>query len=455
MPVTNTIRLSDQINKPYLALLTTVAALGGLLFGFDIAIITGAGPFIEMHFHLENSQLGLGFSFASLLFGCMFGAAFVGKITDLYGRRKILFFVAILFLLTSLMTGMADSFAMFVFARFVGGLSVGAASMLSPMYVAEVAPARMRGALVSFYQLSIVFGILVSYLINYLLRDLGENNWRWMFFTGVAPSALFFILLFFVPETPRFLFRMGQHEKSYGILKKIGGETMANAEIAEIRESLKETKGRFRDLLNKEHRTMTLVGMALAILVQITGINAVVDYAPKIFITAGFHMDAALFGTFGLGVTNVVCTFVSISLIDKVGRRTLYIVGSAGMTATLFILAGMSYADHFKGMFVLLACVVYLAFFMSCIGPAFWTLVSEIYPNKMRGNAMIVPVVVQWFFNALMVWVFPEMLRRFQTGTFVLIGVMALVQLAFSIKWLPETKGKSLEEIEAMWSQRH
>ena len=226
---------------------------------------------------------------------------------------------------------------------------------------------------------------------------------------------------------------------------------MAGCELAEIRESLKEKKGRFRDLLKPENRRMTLVGIALAVLVQVTGINAIIDYAPKIFITAGFHMDAALFGTFGLGLTNVVCTFVSIYAIDKVGRRTLYIIGSAGMTASLLVLAWMSHVDHFKGMFVFIACIVYLAFFTGCIGPAFWTLVSEIYPNKMRGNAMILPVVVQWFFNALMVWVFPEMLKGFRTATFFLIAVFSLLQLIFAIKWLPETKGKSLEEIETMW----
>ena len=212
--------MKTEINKAYLALLTIVAALGGLLFGFDIAIITGAGPFIEKHFHLEESQLGLGFSFASLLFGCMFGAAFAGKITDLFGRKKILICVAVLFLITSLLTGWAGSFTMFVVARFIAGLSVGAASMLSPMYIAEVSPARTRGALVSFYQLSIVFGILISYLINYLLRNVGEDNWRWMFYSGVIPSALFFFLLFLVPETPRFLCRIGQEEKAYEVLKK-------------------------------------------------------------------------------------------------------------------------------------------------------------------------------------------------------------------------------------------
>jgi SP family arabinose:H+ symporter-like MFS transporter len=441
----------SEINKTYLALLTVVASLGGLLFGFDIAIITGAGPFIEKYFQLENSQFGLGFSFAALLFGCMFGAAFAGRITDNFGRKKILIYVAFLFVVSSVLTGAADSFSMFILARFIGGLSVGAVSMLSPMYIAEVSPAQNRGMLVSFYQFSIVIGILISYIINYLQQDAGVDNWRYMFYTGVIPSSLFFILLFFVPETPRYLFRMGDEKKAFDVLKKIGGETMALAEIDEIRESLKQKKGTIRDLFKPENRKMVLVGFILAVLIQVSGINAIVDYAPKIFITAGFRIDAALFATFGLGITTVLFTFVSIYFIDKLGRRTLYIIGSAGMSAALLVLAFMSYAGHFEGKFVLITCIVYIAFFSGCIGPVFWTLISEIYPNRMRGNAMIFPVVIQWLFNALVVWVFPAMLHGFRTGTFLLIALMAILQLFFSIKWLPETKGKSLEEIEKYW----
>ncbi len=444
--------MKSEINKAYLALLTAVASLGGLLFGFDIAIITGAGPFIEKYFHLENSHFGLGFSFAALLFGCMFGAAFAGRVTDIFGRKKILLYVALIFVVTSVLTGLAESFTVFVLARFLGGLSVGAVSMLSPMYIAEVSPARNRGMLVSFYQFSIVIGILISYLINYMLRNMGDDNWRYMFFTGVIPSSLFFLLLFFVPETPRYLYRIGSESEAFRILKKIGGEAMALAEMVEIKESFKEKKGSIADLFKPENRQMMLVGLFLSVFVQITGINAIVDYAPKIFITAGFKIDAALFSTFGLGITNVIFTVVSIYFIDRIGRRTLYIIGSGGMTLALLILSFISFMGHFEGIFVLITCIVYLAFFAACIGPAYWTLVSEIYPNRMRGTAMIFPVVVQWLFNALMVWVFPAMLIGFRTGTFLIIALMALFQLVFSVKWLPETKGKSLEEIEGIWS---
>jgi SP family arabinose:H+ symporter-like MFS transporter len=446
--------MKNGINRWYLTLLTIVAALGGLLFGFDIAIITGAGPFIETHFHLENSQLGLGFSFASLLFGCMFGAAFAGRMTDLYGRKKMLIYVAFTFFLTSIFTGMATSYNMFVTARFLGGLAVGAASMLSPMYIAEVSPAKTRGMLVSFYQLSIVFGIMISYIINYTLHDTGPDNWRWMFITGVFPSALFFILLFFVPETPRFLFRIGREQEAFDVLRKIGGEELATLEIQEIRESLKEKQFKFQHLFRKEYQSMIIISLVLAILVQITGINAIIDYAPKIFITAGFNIDSALFATFGLGIVNVIFTFFSIYFVDKLGRKSLYIAGSAGMAVALFLLTCMSFIDHFEGILVLGACILYLAFFAGCIGPVFWTLVSEVFPNKMRGRAMIIPVVAQWLFNAIMVWIFPEMLRSFRTETFLIIALLTVFQLIFAIKWIPETKGKSLEEIEKMWQKR-
>ncbi len=445
--------MKNEINRWYLALITVVAALGGLLFGFDIAIITGAGPFIETHFHLENSQLGLGFSFASLLFGCMFGASFAGRMTDIYGRKLILIYVAITFVITSVLTGLSTSYGMFVAARFIGGLAVGAASILSPMYIAEVSPPKTRGMLVSFYQLSIVFGILVSYFINYFLHDVGTDNWRWMFITGTFPSTLFFILLFFVPETPRFLFRVGREKEAFDVLNKIGGEELASIEIQEIKESLKIKLYKFRDLFSKEYKLMIIFSLILAVLVQVTGVNAIIDYAPKIFITAGFNIDSALFATFGLGLVNLIFTFFSIYFIDKIGRKPLYITGSAGMGIALLILSYMSFINRFEGLLVLSACIFYLAFFSSCIGPVFWTLVAEIFPNRIRGRAMIIPVVIQWLFNALMVWVFPEMLKFFRKGTFLIIALLAIFQLIFAIKWLPETKNKSLEEIEKIWQK--
>ncbi len=437
-----------NINRSYLILLTLIGALGGLLFGFDIAIITGAGPFIEVHFGL--SKISLGWAFSSLLFGCMLGSFAAGRITDLIGRRRILFFVAVLFAVTCAGTGLATGFTMFIVFRFLGGLAVGAASIISPMYIAEVSPPSTRGSLVSVYQLSIVTGIVTSYLINYLLRDV-DNNWRWMFMTGVIPSAIFFILLFFVPETPRYLYKAGRHKQSYDLLKKINGSEEADKEIRQIRETLKVAKSGYRDLLKPEYRKFMVLGFWLAVLVQISGINAIIDYAPIIFKTAGWGIDAALFATFGLGINNVIFTFVSILAVDKVGRKTLYIIGSSGMTLSLGALAILHMGGNFTGLPVLIACLVFLAFFAGCIGPVFWTLVSEIFPNKIRGTAMSIPVLTQWFFNGLLVLLFPWFLHNYGTISFAFLSLMSLVQLLFTIRYVPETKGKTLEEIEQSW----
>jgi SP family arabinose:H+ symporter-like MFS transporter len=443
--------MKSTINLSYVVLLSTIAAMGGLMFGFDIAIITGANPFIEAHFHLTKIELGICTS--SLLFGCIFGSFFAGRITDTFGRKIILFHVAVLFALTSLATALAPSYIFYTAARFVGGLAVGAASIVSPLYISEVAPSKIRGRLVSFYQLSIVLGILVSYLINFLLKDTGSDNWRWMFATGVVPSAVLFVLLFRVPETPRFLVKSNRDEEALKVLQRINDDATARDEFRQIEESLQERKGRTRDLLKPEYRLMMLVGVGLAFFLQTSGINAIIDYSPFIFKAAGWKIDAALFATFGLGIVNTIFTFVSIYAVDKVGRKTLYLIGSAGMTVALFALAGASHFEMFTSNIVLGLCIVYLMFFTACIGPVFWTLISEIFPNRIRGIAMSVPVFTQWFFNGVVVLLFPWMLDNIPSLSFLIIGVMALLQFLFTLKYVPETKGKTLEEIEKYWQQ--
>jgi SP family arabinose:H+ symporter-like MFS transporter len=441
--------MQSKINLSYVVLLSTVASLGGLMFGFDIAIITGANPFIETHFQLTKIQLGICTS--SLLFGCIFGSFFAGRLTDTLGRKIILFAVSMLFAFTSLATALAPSFWFYTSARFIGGLAVGAASMVSPLYISEVAPSKIRGRLVSFYQLSIVLGILISYLINFLLKDVGDANWRWMFATGIIPSLVLFILLFRVPETPRFLVKSNRDDEALAVLMRLNDEETARREFKQIEDSLMERKGRTRDLLKPEYRLMMFVGIGLAFFVQTSGINAIIDYSPFIFKAAGWKMDAALFATFGLGVVNTVFTFVAIYAIDKVGRKMLYLIGSAGMTIALFALAAVSHLDMFQSNLVLALCVLYLIFFTSCIGPVFWTLTSEIFPNRIRGVAMSIPVFTQWFFNAIVVLLFPWMLENIPTLTFIIIGMMALLQFLFTYKFVPETKGKTLEEIEQYW----
>ncbi len=442
--------MKSAINLRYVLFLAATAALGGLLFGFDIAIITGAGPFLVQHFRLTD--LSLGWAFSSLLFGCVVGSTVAGRLTDFYGRRKILLVVAILFALTSAATALAPSFAVFIVARFIGGVAVGGASILSPMYVSEISPPTVRGRMGALYQMSIVIGILISYCINYLLRDIGPENWRWMFMSGVIPSAVFFLLLFFAPETPRYLFAAGREREAFALLERISGRENAEFEAAEIRASLAGKRHAWADLLEPGTRRAVAVGFFLAILVQVSGINTIIDYAPAIFRSTGWKMDAALFSTFIIGLNNLVFTVVSFGLIDRYGRKPLYIVGSLGMTVALIALAAAVMMGHFEGGMVLALILTYLAFFCSCIGPVFWTLVPEIFPNHIRGTAMAVPVLTQWIANAVVVLFFPLAFNQIgKVVTFGFLAAMSFAQAVFTWVFVPETKNKPLEEIEEFW----
>jgi MFS transporter, SP family, arabinose:H+ symporter len=442
----------SNINNSYLFFLAATAALGGLLFGFDIAIITGAGPFLTEHFHL--SDLSLGWAFSSLLFGCVLGSATAGRLTDFYGRKKILLFVAALFAITSLATGLAPSFRVFIVARFIAGVAVGGASILSPMYVAEVSPPSLRGRMGTLYQMSIVTGILISYAINYLLRDVGPANWRWMFITGVIPSVLFFAMLLSVPETPRYLFMAGKEQQALAILERIAGKESAQFEAAEIRASVSEKPKAWRELLRPGIRRAVLVGFCLAILVHVSGINTIIDYAPAILKSAGWKIDAALFSTFIIGLTNFAFTFVSFWAIDRHGRKPLYIIGSLGMAVALLLLTSAVLMHRFQNAIVLVYILIYLAFFSSCIGPVFWTLIAEIFPTHLRGTAMTVPVLTQWVANAAVVLFFPLAFNQMGKAiTFGFLATMALAQAIFAWFFVPETKNKPLEEIEEYWTR--
>lgn len=425
--------------------------MGGLMFGFDIAIISGAVPFIQLYFHWNELQLGWGVS--SLLVGAIIGAFGSGILADKYGRKKVLIYVALFFTLSSLATALSISSAMFISARLFGGLSVGSASVLCPLYVAEVAPSRNRGMLVAIYQLAITIGIIVSYIINYWLHNV-DNSWRWMFATGIVPSLLFFIGLFFIPESPRWLFRAGQKEKSFQILTKIGGKDLAEIEIKEIADSIKgDMKSvTIGQLFKPNSRKVILVGFFLAVLVQISGINTIIDYGPKILMTAGIGIKNALLNTSFIGLINCLFTFIAILLIDKTGRRLLYLIGSMGMTLTLIMLA-CSFYFKLDNMITLVCILLFCAFFASCIGPVFWTLVAEIYPNKIRGSAVAFTSFTQWIFNFLIVLFFPYFLASVGGAiTFMFLALMSLIQWLFTYMYLPETKGKSLEEIEQLWN---
>jgi SP family arabinose:H+ symporter-like MFS transporter len=443
-------RVTSQINLRYVIFLGCTAALGGLLFGFDIAIITGAGPFITRAFSLGD--LGLGWAFSSLLFGCVLGCFIAGRLSDRYGRKKLLLIVAVLFAITSAATALAGSFTSFVTARFLGGLAVGGVSLLSPMYVSEVSPPSIRGRMGTLYQMSIIIGINVSFGINYLLRNSGPNNWRWMFLTGVIPSAVFLLCIALAPETPRFLAMKGKMHEAFVLLERAGGTEIAQNQISEIKATMHNEPQTWRGLLRPGVRRALAVSAGLAILIHVSGINTIVDYAPAIFQSAGWKVDGALASTFIVGLTELLFTIVSFWVIDRFGRKPLYIVGSLGMAASLLLLVATVLTGRFHGIIVLALILTYLAFFASCIGPVFWTLVPEIFPNDVRGMAMTVPVLIQWVANAVVVLLFPFAFHAIgKTFTFSLLAVMAFGQGIFAWLFVPETKNKRLEEIEDFW----
>ncbi|MGO9492983.1 MAG: sugar porter family MFS transporter [Terracidiphilus sp.] len=438
------------MNLRYVIFLACTAALGGLLFGFDVAIITGAGPFLTRHFGF--SEIGQGWAFSSLLFGCVPGSFFAGRLTDRFGRKRMLVWVAVLFALTSIATALAPTFPLFIFARFLGGVAVGGVSLLSPMYVAEVSPPSMRGRMGTFYQFSIISGILISYCINYLLRNTGPSNWRWMFLTGAIPSLVFLVLIALAPETPRFLVRIGKTSEAFRLLERIENEETAQEEIAAITAALQRSHQTWSNLRRPGVRRALAASACLAILIHFSGINTIIDYAPKIFLSAGFKVDGALISTFFVGINNVVFTTVAFWVIDRYGRKPLYIIGSLGMSLALCGLLVAVLVGHFQGLLVLSLILLYLAFFASCVGPVFWTLVPEIFPSDVRGTAMIVPVLLQWVANAVVVLYFPTAFDVIgKSVTFGFLALMALTQALFTWRFIPETKNQPLEEIERHW----
>jgi len=367
----------------------------------------------------------------------------------------MMLWVALLFALTSIGTAAAPSFTLFIVARFLGGIAVGAVSVLSPIYVSEVSPARIRGRLGALYQMSIVTGVLVSYAVNFLLRNTGPANWRWMFLTGVFPSLGFFLMLLFAPETPRYLVRIGRDDKAFGILERIAGEHSARLEMPEIKASLSEGNQNLHELLRPGIRRAVIVGFVLAILIHVSGVNTVVDYAPRILNSAGWTIDGALFSTVILGLVNFGFTLLSFAMIDRFGRKPLYIVGSFGMGGSMLLLVASILSGAFHGVLALVLVLVYVSFFASCIGPVFWTLMPEIFPNRIRGTAITVPVLTQWVANAVVVLFFPLAFSQIgKAATFGFLAAMCLVQALFAWLFLPETKGKSLEEIERFWGAK-
>lgn len=450
--------MNSEINLRYVYMLSIVAAIGGLLFGYDTAVISGAIGNLQEKFQLSDEAMGGAASAA--IWGCVFGVLFSGRISDRFGRKKVLIASALLFAVSAVGSAIPQNISQLVIARFIGGLGVGVASMLSPMYISEIAPAHNRGMLVTLYQLAIVIGINLIYFINLLIAGMGDEQWnvdlgwRYMFGSEVIPSLLFLGLLFLVPESPRWLAKQGREEEAGKILKKINGEAAGAAVLAEVKMTLKEEKGTLKELLEPGLRLALIVGIVLAIFSQITGINAIIYYAPEIFKSVGFATESALLQTVIIGVTNTAFTFVAIWLMDKAGRRKLLLWGVTGMVICLFGMGASFYFELSSGPLLLLFILGYIACFASSLGPIPWVLISEIFPNKNRGLAMSICIVLLWIGVVLITQFFPVMLNRLGGAfTFWIFMINAIILVVFIWRFVPETKQKTLEEIERSWKK--
>ena len=434
--------------KSYVILISIIAALGGLLFGFDTAVISGTINFIQPYFGL--SEAALGWTVSSLLFGCIAGVFLAGKAGDIYGRKKVLMMAALLFFISALGSASAHSLYFFLIARILGGIAVGVASILSPMYIAELAPAKYRGTLVSMNQLAIVIGILVAFFSNYLLVGTGENNWRWMLLVMAAPAVLLFFSLFLVPESPRWLIAQGRSMEALKVLIKTSGKENATKELFEITGTLDVLEeSRFIELLEPQIKPLLFIGIILAIFQQITGINTIMYYAPKIFANIGQSNDSALLQTILIGGTNLLFTLVAMILIDRFGRKKLIIIGSTGMMLMLSGLSTLFFMKETSGILVLVFILGYIAFFAASLGPALWVVAAELFPNRLRSKGMSIAIVSLWIACTIVTIAFPIMLEKLSGGvTFLIFALTCLANLLYVVRYVTETKGKTLEELE-------
>jgi MFS transporter, SP family, arabinose:H+ symporter len=443
--------LQGRLNIAFVAL---TVALGGFLLGFDATVISGVVPFIRDYFALSGASgdLKLGFAVSSLGWGAMVGNAIAGGLSDRFGRRRVLLGTALLFVMSSLLAASSTTFVSFVAARVVGGLAVGGAILIAPMYIAEIAPASKRGSLVSLNQLMIVIGISASFFSNYFLLGIGEHNWRWMLGVQTVPALLYFTLLWLVPESPRWLLLKGKDEEAMRVLARVNGEQEARENLQQIRQSLgqKTVSRGFRGLLDPRVRFIMMIALGLAFFQQITGINAIFYYLPTIFAQAGGGVNDAFRQAVLVGLVNVGMTFVAIWLIDKIGRKPLLVVGIAGMALSLFTISWAFNQEALNARLVLMAIIGFVASFAISLGPVMWVLLSEIFPNEQRGAA----ISMAGFWNALVsasvTFIFPwELSTLGPSGTFLVFALFASAALLFVLLFVPETKGRTLEELES------
>lgn len=471
--------MGKSANTSYLLKLTIVATLGGLLFGYDTAVISGTVSSLESFFVLPfglsemEANARLGFVVSSALIGCIIGGIFGGVISKKFGRKNGLILAAILFLISAIGSAMPEMFIkpigegdhtflyIFIVYRIIGGIGVGLASMLSPLYIAEIAPAKIRGRLVSMNQFAIIFGMLVVYFVNYYIAKQGNDSWlnsvgwRWMFASETIPATLFLVMLFFVPDTPRSLVLKAQPEKALEVLTKLNGIDEAKKILAEIQNTVVDHSGK----LFSFGMGVIVIGILLSVFQQFVGINVVLYYAPEIFKSMGAGTDIALLQTIIVGSVNLIFTVLAILTVDKYGRKPLMIIGALGMAISMFALGTTFYMES-VGMGALVFMLIYVASFAMSWGPVTWVLLSEIFPNNIRGKALAVAVAAQWISNYLVSWTFPMMdknsylLEQFNHGfAYWIYGAMGVVATFIVWKFVPETKGKTLEEMEEIWKK--
>tara|TARA_B100000745_G_C20141235_1_gene391251 strand:- start:37 stop:1371 length:1335 start_codon:yes stop_codon:yes gene_type:complete len=443
--------MSNKIDtkKNQLLIFSTAAALGGLLFGFDTGVISGAIHFIKIEFNLNAYQEG--FAVSNLMIACVIGALLAGPIADWTGRKKVLILCAVLFTVSAILSALPRSFTELVIARFIGGMGVGMASVVSPMYIAEISPAKIRGRLVALNQLAIVVGILLSYLSNWLLVDTGINNWRYMLVAEILPAITFLVGLFFIPESPRWLTKEGLEKEALDVLNVVAGEANADHELQEVKKSLAEKRTSLKELLHPSLRRVLIVGILFSLFAHITGIDTIIYYGPIIFLESGFKTDSALLASVMIGITNLIFTFVGMAMVDKAGRKLLLLVGLAGMGISMTLVGLCMQSDMISAKWTLLWIMTYIASFAMSIGVVIWVYLSEIYPTRVRGQALSVATMVLWLGNVILTQLFPVMMERFGGGTFYIFSFICLLAFIFTWTMVKETKGVSLEEIEEMW----
>jgi SP family arabinose:H+ symporter-like MFS transporter len=456
-PAVEPMRSTAQDALGFALFATAVTAIGGFLFGYDTAVINGANTYLKSHFALTSAQEGM--AGASAIFGCIPGAMLAGFLSDRFGRKKLLFICALLYAISGVLSAVPRTFSEFLAARFLSGLGIGASSMICPVYIAEIAPEQWRGRLGSLFQLGIVTGIFLTLFINKLIQGAGDDiwnanlGWRWMLGMEVIPALLFFMLLFAVPESPRWLAAMGKEDEARRVLTRTGGPQHAETELASIRAAMRQEQRRFSELFTRTYSRPLLIAVMLMACSQFSGINAIIYYSTKIFESAGAIKNAAFTSSVWIGLINLLFTFVAILFVDRIGRRPLLIIGAAVQVLALSAV-GFMFHSHENGLPLLICILAYIAAFAMAMGPIPWILCSEIFPNKVRGRAMSLATFTIWTSCYLVAQTFPMLNDSKIIGparTFWVYAVVSLVALVFIWLAVPETKGRTLEEIEGSW----